>query len=220
MPNRTSPGADGGGTVGGQPEVTVYYPGRYSVAGIVRVGAAGEDGRDDPPVLVDGGAARVARPHVDAEAGDDALHRATVVGVAGGDGFRLPRAGRLDVEWAVFGKPDHGGGFAALGRRKTQRGQAETVDAQNGYVVLPVEYDDLCRQAPSRSPDLHTQDRLPSNDVGVGDNQVPARDPARALHAVAAGYARHAQRTRARRPHVGIPDDASLRADPHWRRLV
>src|SRR5215217_403543 len=115
MPNRTSPGADGGGTVGGQPEVTVYYPGRYSVAGIVRAGAAGEDGRDDPPVLVDGGAARVAGPHVYAEAGDDALHRTTVVGVAGDDALRRTRTGRLDVERTVFGEPDHGGVFAGPG---------------------------------------------------------------------------------------------------------
>src|ERR687889_2190371 len=138
---RTSAGANGDAAAGGGAEVLADYSGRDPVAGVVRVGAAGEDGRDDLPVRVDGGPARVAGPNVYAEAGDDALHRATVVGVAGDEALRRPRAGRLDVERTVFGEPDHGRGFAWLGRRKGQRGQAETVYAQDGYVVLLVEDD-------------------------------------------------------------------------------
>src|SRR5215210_2325747 len=196
---RTSAGADGGAVAGGGTEVLADYSGGDAVAGVVRVGAAGEDGRDDLPVRVDGGAARVAGPHVHAEAGDGALHRTAVVGIARDYALCRPRAGRFDVERTVLGEPDHGSGFAGPGRRKRQRGQAKTVNAQNGYVVLLVENDDLGRQEPSRPPDLYPRRRLPGDDVGVGDDQVVARDPARTLHAEAAGYARHPQRTRARR---------------------
>src|SRR5918997_780799 len=203
-------GVDGGGAVCGHLEVTVDYSGRDSVARVVRVGAAGEYRRDDPPVLVDGGTARVAGPHVHAEAGHDALHRAVVVGVAGADELRRPRAGRLDVERTVFGESDHGDVLAWLGWCKAQRRQAKTVYAQDGYVVLLVEDDDLCGEAPSRPPDLYMRRRLPGDNVGVGDDQVPAGDPARPFHAIAAGYASNAQCTRARRLHVGVSDDASF----------
>src|SRR5215204_5754662 len=108
----TSAGANGDAAAGGGAEVLADYSGGDPVAGVVRVGAAGEDGRDDLPVRVDGGAARVAGPNVYAEAGDDAFHRATVVGVAGDDALRRPRAGRLDFERTVFGEPDRGRGFA------------------------------------------------------------------------------------------------------------
>src|SRR5918997_2616491 len=209
-------GADGGGAVRGHLEVTVDYSGRDSVARVVRVGAAGEYRRDDPPVLVDGGTARVAGPHVHAEAGHDALHRAVVVGVAGADELRRPRAGRLDVERTVFGESDHGDVLAWLGWCKAQRRQAKTVYAQDGYVVLLVEDDDLCGKTPSRTPDFYVRRRLPGDYVGIGDDQVPAGDPARALYAVAAGSARHPQRTRARLLHVGISDDASFGGCHLW----
>src|ERR687886_1368156 len=125
------------------------YTGGDPVAGVIRIGAACEDGCDDPPVRVDGGAARVARPHVSAEACNDALHRAAVVSVARDNTLCRPGAGRLDVERTVLGEPDHGRGLARPGHCKAQRGQVESVYAQDGYVVLLVEDDDLGRQEPS-----------------------------------------------------------------------
>ena len=164
------------------------YSGGDAVARVVRVGAAGEDGRDDPSVVVDGGAARVAGPHVHAEAGDDALHRAVVVGVAGDDAFGRVPCGqarcRADRSRGTRSRPPSSPGWVVA---RGSGVEAETVYAQDGYVVPLVEDDDLGGQAPSRAPDLHLRRRLPGDHVGVGDDKVPASHPARALYAVAAG---------------------------------
>src|SRR5215212_10512039 len=183
-----------GAVAGSGLKVIADYPGGDPVACVVRVGAAGEDGCDYPSVRVDCGAARVAWPHVDTEAGNDALHGATVVGVARDDALRRPRAGRFDIERTVLGVTDHGGRVAWPWRRKTPRGQVETVHAQDRYVVLLVEDDYLGGQEASGPPDLYSCSRLSGDNVGVGDDQILASDPARPFHAVAAGYTRYPQR--------------------------
>src|SRR3712207_2503365 len=104
------------GTFGGYCEAALDYLGGYAEAGVARVGAAGEDRSDDLAVAVDDGAARVAGPDVDAEAGDGALHRAAVVGVAGDHAPRRAGAGGLDVERAVLREAENGGWLAEPGR--------------------------------------------------------------------------------------------------------
>src|SRR3712207_7253402 len=58
--------------------------------------------------------------------------------------------------------------------------------------------------------------RSPGNDlardhVGVGDDKVRGGDPARSLDAVAASYAAHAYRPRARREHLRVAREATSR---------
>src|SRR5215203_5715868 len=47
--------------------------------------------------------------------------------------------------------------------------------------------------------------------LGAGDDEVRGGDPARALDSVAAGYAGHAHRPRARGEHLGVPREAAIR---------
>src|SRR5215218_6866627 len=149
-----------GAVAGGGLKVIADYPGGDTVACVVRVGAAGEDGCDYPSVRVDRGAARVAWPHVDAEAGNDTFHGATVVGVAGDHALSSSRAGRFDFQRTVLGVTDHGGSVAGPWRRKKQRGHVETAHAQDGYVVLLVEDHYLGGQELAGTPDLYSCSRL------------------------------------------------------------
>src|SRR5215207_1839819 len=108
-------------------QAALDYLGGDAVTGVLRVGAAGEDGSDDLAIPVDDGTARVAGPDVDAEAGDDALHRALVVGVAGDRAPRRAGAGWRDVERAVLREADDGARLAVLWLCERQRGEAEAV---------------------------------------------------------------------------------------------
>src|SRR5215216_5551558 len=62
-----------------------------------------------------------------------------------------------------------------------------------------------------RPPGLDPGDGLARDHVGVGDDEVRGGDPARALDSVAAGYAGHAHRPRARGEHLGVPREAAVR---------
>ena len=83
-----------------------------------------------------------------------------------------------------------------LWARRAAWGRGEAVHAQDGDVVLVVEEDDFGPQRRPRAPWLDPRDGLTRDYVGVGDDEVRGGDPARALDAVAAGYAAHAHRSR------------------------
>ena len=101
------------------------------------------------------------------------------------------------------------------------------VDVQQGEVVFGVVVD---RGRVERGASLrgHRGVVLAGDDVGVGDDQPRAGDPARALDAEAAGGAEHANHRAAGADHVGVggdrrvgrrhrrrrPDDRRRRIDP------
>src|SRR5215211_7337508 len=201
---RAPAGARRFGKLYGRCQAALDYLGGDAVAGIVRVGAAGEDGGDDLAILVDDGTTRVAGPDVDAKAGDGALHRAPVIRVAGDHALRRAGAGWLDVEWPALREAEDGCRIAFFGRGERHRVETEVVYAQDRHVVLVVEEDDLGATGQSRAPGLDPGRGLPGDHVGVGDDEIRGRDPGRALDAVAAGYAPHARRPRARREHLRV----------------
>src|SRR5215204_2451731 len=168
----TAAGAHGFGAPRGGRETTLDELGGDAVARVVRAGAAGEDGGDDLAVAVDDGAARVAGPDVDAEAGYGALHRPEIVGVSGDHRQRRAGASGPNVERAVLGEAEHGGRLARVGGGERHGVEAEAANAQYRHVVLVVEEDDLGPLARPGAPWLNPGDGLARDDVGVSDDEV------------------------------------------------